>query len=468
MEEFIAYPELADVKWGTASAAYQIEGAVGADSRSPSIWDTFAARPGATFRGDTGKRACRAYRRPDRSLDALSGLGAQVYRFSVSWSRILPSPGAAPNRVALGYYRRLVEQLLARGIEPIITLYHWDLPQWLQDRGGWTGAAAVEGFAHFSAVIAEALGDAVKRWVTVNEPYCAAFHGHLSGVHAPGHRDEGEALRAALMLINGHAASAAEIRRVRRDAKVGIVLNLSDLEAASDNPEDARAARHADLVENRLFLDLVLRGRLPDDAAGYFGDRLTFVSDGLDISALRVPLDFIGLNYYEHNVVEAAPDGLDPVLRGARKLPVTGPSSANGVAIYPPGLSRTLLRLAEMEPELPIWVTENGIGLADYIGPDGDCRDYERVNYLRDHIAALARARSMGARLEGYLHWSLMDSFEWASGYQLRYGLFYTDYATGELKPKASAAWYAAYIRGQRRLSGPRKGSWREKGADHG
>lgn len=457
--------ELAGIRWGSAVAAYQVEGAARGGGRVESIWDRFAARPGATTRGDTGDLACGTYEDPEKMLEAVSWLGLDTFRLSISWSRVLVGPGGQVNDEGVAYYRRVLTGLHARGIRPVVTLYHWDLPQWLQERGGWASLEAVAEFVVLVRVVVESLGDLVDDWITINEPFCAAFHGHLSGLHAPGATDEATALRAAFMQMHAHGQAVRLVRELAPSARVGLAINLSDLEPASDRPEDLAALARADLVENRIFLESLLRGRVPDDAADYFGaDVLAAALEGVDVAAVAPRIDFVGVNYYEHNVIRALEPGTDPVVRGVDKLPVPEPRSANGVAVHPAGFERVLLRVARTAPDLPIWVTENGIGLWDYVGPDGVCRDVERVAFIDAYLPAMVAAIRAGARVEAYYFWSLMDSFEWAQGYQLRYGLFYTDYPTGRLLPKLSATRYREVVETARALDvvDRRTSSWRD------
>ncbi len=447
--------EMPAIRWGSATAAYQIEGAVDEDGRVRSIWDTFADRPGAIARGDTGALASGMYHDPAPLLDAVEWLGIDSYRLSVAWCRLIGGPDGRPNPAGIAYYRGVLQELRRRGVTPLVTLYHWDLPQWAQDSGGWTSLATVSAFIDFVTVAVRELGDLVDEWITVNEPFCAAFHGHLSGEHAPGIRDEAVALRAALLQLHAHGEAVRALRRLAPHARVGLAMNLSNLEPASEQPADLAATRRADLVENRLFLHTVLRGELPEDAVEYFGATTVAAAlAGIDPAGIAEPIDFIGVNYYEHNVVRAAEPGTDPVVRGIDKLPVPEPRSGNGVAVHPAGFVRVLLRVAELAPELPIRVTENGIGLWDYLDPSGTCNDVERVAFLELYLPALDQARARGARIEAYYHWALIDTFEWAYGYQLRYGLFYVDFPTRRLVPKASAAHYRAFI-ARARASGP-------------
>jgi beta-glucosidase len=384
-------------------------------------------------------------------LDAVRWLGLETFRLSIAWSRVISGPDGAPNSAGIAYYRRVLSALREMDVEPAVTLYHWDLPLWLQERGGWTNLATADAFAHFASVATSEFGDLVDDWITINEPFCAAFNGYLSGLHAPGVQDEPTALRAALVQLHAHGKATRTIRAAMPQARIGLALNLSDLEAASATRDDLEALRFADLVENRLFLDTVLNGELPADTAEYFGaDAVAAAVRGIRLSDVAEPLDFIGINYYEHNVVRAATPGSDAVVRGIDKLPVPEPHSANGVAVHPTGFARVLLRVAALAPSLPIWVTENGIALHDYLDPDGRCNDVERVAFIESYAHGLRTAVEQGARVEAYYFWSLMDNFEWSHGYQIRYGLFYTHYPTGALTPKASATRYRDLIAGEK------------------
>lgn len=457
--------ELAGIRWGSAVAAYQVEGAVRGGGRVESIWDAFTAQPGTTTRGDTGELACGTYEDPEKMLEAIAWLGLDTFRLSVAWSRIILGPGGQVNDEGVAYYRRVLAGLRSLGVRPVVTLYHWDLPQWLQERGGWSSLDTAAEFVAFATVAVERLGDLVDDWITINEPFCAAFHGHLSGLHAPGTTDEATALRAAFVQMHAHGQAVRLVRALAPTSRVGLAINLSDLEPASYRPEDLAALARADLVENRIFLEPLLQGRVPDGAADYFGaDVLAAALEGIDVADVAPRIDFVGVNYYEHNVIRALEPGTDTVVRGIDKLPVPEPRSANGVAVHPEGFERVLLRVARTAPDVPIWVTENGIGLWDYVGPDGACRDVERVAFIDAYLQALAAAIRGGARVEAYYFWSLMDSFEWAQGYQLRYGLFYTDYPTGRLLPKLSAARYREVIETARVLGGARRSpsEWRE------
>lgn len=439
--------DLEGVKWGAAIAAYQVEGGAASGGRSPSIWDTFSRKPGAVLRGDTGDVAAAVFENPGPMLDNAEWLGLDVLRVSISWSRLIPGGDGEVSEEGVAFYRHLFGELRSRNVTPVVTLYHWDLPQRLQDRGGWSSMETVEAFVEYVEKAVALFKDLVQDWVTINEPFCTAFHGHLSGLHAPGIRDEAVALRVALMQMKGHGDAVRAIRRVDPSARVGLAINLSDLEAASESDEDLQAYRTADLIENRLFLVSFSSGRLPDGLAEYFGEEvIAHALEEIDVSLASVPLDFIGLNYYEHNVISASQGKADTVVRGVRKLPVPEPRSANGVATRPDGFIRTLLRVSEAFPGVPVWVTENGIALHDYLDPSGLCNDIERVDYLDRHVEAVAEARRRGVNVEAYFHWCLMDTFEWSYGYQLKYGLLYVDFPTSRLIPKASAHHYRELI----------------------
>ena len=435
--------------WGAATSAYQIEGATTEDGRGPSIWDTFARTPGAIFHGDTGDIACDHYHRLECDLDLMAQLGLKAYRFSIAWPRVQPD-GRNPNPVGLDFYDRLVDGLLARGIAPIATLYHWDLPQALQDEGGWTNRATADRFADYASTVVRRLGDRVGRWITLNEPWVSAFVGYFEGRHAPGMRDEAVALLAAHHLLLAHARGLERIRDAAPSAKAGITLNLSHILPATETDVDVAAAARVDLFENRIFLSPLVRGRYPEDAYEFWAGvtDFAFVRDG-DLAAISQPMDFLGVNFYEQHRIVADPDhvnGPSNIVRGARKLPPTPPITEGRVAIRPDALYSVLTRVTREWTKLPLWITENGIALHDYVGPDGRCHDPERIDYFAAHFRAAARAIDEGVPLEAYLVWSLLDNFEWADGYRLRFGLIYVDYATQARLLKSSAHWFARVI----------------------
>ncbi len=435
--------------WGASTSAYQIEGATTEDGRGRSIWDTFCGVPGAVYHGETGDIACDHYHRLDTDLDLMQDLGLQAYRFSIAWPRVQPD-GDVINQKGLDFYDRLVDGLLARSIMPIATLYHWDLPQALQDRGGWMNRSIADCFGDYASAVVGRLGDRVNRWITLNEPWVAAFVGHLEGRHAPGITDERSAVTAVHHLLLAHARGLERIRQAAPHAKAGITLNLSDVLPASSSVADVAAAARVDLFENRVFLSPLFRGAYPEDAYEFWAGvtDFDFVRDG-DLEAISQPMDFLGVNFYEQHRVVADPDhlrGSSNIVRGARKLPPIPPVTAGNVSIRPDALYSVLTRVHDEWTELPLWITENGIALHDYVGPDGRCHDPERIAYYARHFAAAARAIESGVPLEGYIVWSLMDNFEWADGYRMRFGLVYVDYPTQARVPKSSSEWFAGVV----------------------
>jgi beta-glucosidase len=427
--------------WGVATSAYQIEGAADADGRGPSIWDTFSHEPGRVLHGDTGDIAADHYHRLDEDLDLLDQLGIQAYRFSISWPRVQPDGRGELNPRGLDFYRRLLDGLAGRGIEPMVTLYHWDLPQALDDDGGWLNRDTTARFAEYAALMVDELGKLARRWITLNEPWCSAFLGYYEGRFAPGHRDYSEAYTAVHHLLLAHGLGLAAIRATAPDLEVGLTCNLADIAAAS--PADANAARAADLEENRLFLDPVFRGAYPADAPGLVRDP-ALVRDG-DLESISAPLDFFGVNYYVREMIAADP--AEPN-RGWHRVAPTGPLTGKGDGIAPDGLTKVLRRLQdEYAPNLPIYITESGVPYNDYVDPEGRVNDPERIDYLARHFAAARNAIDAGIDLRGYFVWSLLDNFEWDSGYAMRFGLVYVDYSTQRRIPKASALWYRAVIR---------------------
>lgn len=430
--------------FGTATASYQIEGAVAEDGRGPSIWDTFSHTPGNVYRGDTGDIACDHYHRLDTDLDLLSWLGCGSYRFSLAWPRIVPDGTGPVNQRGIDFYKRLLEGLHQRGITPMATLYHWDLPQPLEDEGGWRARDTALRFADYAAAVADGLGDLVPLWVTLNEPFCSAFVGHLQGRHAPGMTDLSAAIAAAHHLMLGHGLACQALRAGRGDGQVGITLNLADVNPASGSEADTAAAARVDGHANRWFLDPVLRGSYPSDMLAWYGDRADVsVADPADMGQIAAPLDFLGVNYYESTVIAADP--ADP-LHGARTLRPEGEVTHAGLGVRPDGLTRLLRRVHDSYWPGPTYITENGACYNDYTDPEGRVNDVERASYLSGHFRAAAEAISHGVDLRGYYVWSLLDNFEWALGYSRRFGLVYVEYGTKDRIPKTSAHWYRDYI----------------------
>lgn len=443
--------------WGVGTASYQVEGAPRADGKGPSIWDTFSHRPGAVHHGDNGDVACDQYHRIASDVELMVSLGIPAYRFSISWPRVQPDGSGQANEAGLDYYRRVVDLLVSQGIEPFVTLYHWDLPQALEDKGGWTSRDTASRFAEFAGIVGAALGDRVRRWTTVNEPWVAAFTGYAAGIHAPGIHDVGAAVRAAHHLLVGHGlASRALAEAVAGPSEIGITLNCESVYPATTRPEDVAAARRVDAQLNRWFLDPVLKGSYPDDV---LGDCLGIGGDGLlhdgDFDVIRTGVDFLGVNYYKSRRVAAAPRADSPgALSGspanlllARWLGAAEiahgdrPVTTKGWTIDPEGLTDLLLRLRADYGSVPIYITENGAAYPDYVDPDGAVMDPERVDYLTSHFAAVHAAIAQGVDVRGHVVWSLLDNFEWADGYSQRFGIVFVDYGTQARIPKASAYW---------------------------
>ncbi|MEU4025801.1 GH1 family beta-glucosidase [Streptomyces anulatus] len=441
MSDLNALP--ADFTWGVATAAYQIEGAVAEDGRSPSIWDTFSHTPGTIDGGDTGDVACDHYHRVPEDIGLIKQLGADAYRFSVAWPRVVPGGDGPVNKAGLDFYDRLVDGLLEAGVTPFATLYHWDLPQALQDRGGWTVRETSEHFAAYASHVVERLGDRVKDWATLNEPLCSAWIGHLEGRMAPGLTDLTAAVRASYHLHLGHGLAVRAIRAASSDARVGIVNNLSPIEPASTGEADLAAARRADGHINRWWLDPILGRGYPQDMVEEYGVELP-VRPG-DLETIAAPLDWLGLNYYFRQIVTADPDGTAP---HAQQVPVPGARLTHmDWEVHAEGLEQLLLRLTGEYGVQRIYVTENGSAYEDVVAADGSVHDPERVRYLEEHLAACARAVAKGAPLAGYFAWSLMDNFEWAYGYDKRFGLVHVDYATQRRTVKSSGRRYAELVR---------------------
>ncbi|MFD0420954.1 GH1 family beta-glucosidase [Streptomyces parvus] len=441
MSDLTALP--ADFTWGVATAAYQIEGAVAEDGRSPSIWDTFSHTPGKVDGGDTGDIACDHYHRVPEDIGLIKQLGADAYRFSVAWPRVVPGGDGPVNKAGLDFYDRLVDGLLEAGVTPFATLYHWDLPQVLQDRGGWTVRETSEHFAAYASHVVERLGDRVKDWATLNEPLCSAWIGHLEGRMAPGLTDLTAAVRASYHLHLGHGLAVQAIRAASSDARVGIVNNLSPIEPASASEADLAAARRADGHINRWWLDPILGRGYPQDMVEEYGVELP-VQPG-DVETIAAPLDWLGLNYYFRQIVTADPDGTAP---RAKQVSVPGARLTHmDWEVHAEGLEQLLLRLTEEYGVGRIYVTENGSAYEDVVAADGSVHDPERVRYLEEHLAACARAVAKGAPLAGYFAWSLLDNFEWAYGYDKRFGLVHVDYATQRRTVKSSGLRYAELVR---------------------
>ncbi|MFC9153831.1 GH1 family beta-glucosidase [Streptomyces bauhiniae] len=444
--DLAAFPD--NFRWGTATSAYQIEGAVTEDGRSPSIWDTFSHTPGKIDGDDNGDTACDHYHRWRDDLGLMRQLGVDMYRLSIAWPRVMPGGDGPVNPKGLAFYDELTDALLEAGITPSVTLYHWDLPQVLQDRGGWPERDTAEHFAAYASAVAERLGDRVTHWATLNEPLCSAWIGHLEGKMAPGWTDLTAAVRASYHLLLGHGLATQAIRAAAPGAEVGIVTNLSTVHAATDRPEDLAAAHRQDGHVNRWWLDPVHGRGFPADMVEVYGVELPQKPG--DLETIAAPLDWLGLNYYMPAHVADDPNGPAPYARSVRREGV--PRTGMDWEIDASGIETLLLRLTEEYGARRIYVTENGSSFPDRVGPDGTVDDPERRAYLESHLAACASAAAKGAPLAGYFAWSLMDNFEWAYGYDKRFGLFHVDYATQARTIKASGRRYAEIIDTHRKL----------------
>jgi beta-glucosidase len=434
------------LRLGASTAAYQIEGAVHDGGRGESIWDRFCRVPGAIVDGDTGDVACDHYHRLEQDLDLMAELGLECYRFSIAWPRVQPDGHGPANPEGLAFYRRLVEGLLERGIEPIATLYHWDLPQALQDAGGWGERDTAQRFADYAAVVADGLGGAVTQFITHNEPWVVAFLGHALGIKAPGLRHWPTALRASHHLLLSHGLALQAMRAVLGDrAEIGIAINLFPVHPAGPGDADREAARRMDGHLNRWFLDPLLRGSYPEDMVGVyealFGPPES-VRDG-DLDVIRAPIDFLGVNYYNPERIAAAPTEL-PLQ--ARRVAAPPPTTAMGWEVDPDGLHEVLLRLRRDYGAPPVYITENGASFDDPPATNGHVDDPERTAYLQSHLSALARAVADGADVRRYCVWSLLDNFEWELGYGKRFGIVHVDFESQARVPKRSALWYRDFI----------------------
>ena len=435
--------------FGVATAAIQIEGAAG--GRGASIWDTFAREPGRVANGDTPDVACDHFHRWEADLDLMASLGVNAYRFSISWPRVLPAGSGSVNRDGVDFYRRLVDGLNARGIEPLATLYHWDLPQALQDAGGWPSRETAHRFADYAALMFEEL-DGVRRWITHNEPWVTAFLGHAYGTKAPGRRDWHEALQVAHHVLLSHGLAVRAFRAgAARAGSIGITLDFAPAYPLSASEADRAAAERWDGFRNRWFLDPVLRGRYPADLLSWFESRLGPLELGPadDLVVAAEPIDFVGVNYYSRAVVCENPhDGPLDVDHARATRPTTG----MGWEIAPDALHDLLVRIKRDYGDVPILITENGSAYDDPAPIGGVVRDPERLAYLRDHLAAVAAATADGVPVHGYFAWSLLDNFEWEHGYGKRFGIVHVDYETQRRIPKSSALWYRDLIAGRSAL----------------
>jgi beta-glucosidase len=444
----------ADFVWGVATAAYQIEGAVDEDGRGESIWDRFCATPGNVRGGDSGAVACDFYHRYPDDLGLVQELGVDALRLSVAWPRIVPEGRGAVNQKGLDFYDRLVDALLENGIAPYLTLYHWDLPQALEDRGGWTARETVEAFAEYAEVVVRRLGDRVSRWLTINEPWVVAWVGYGSSMlptpvlpNAPGRTSQRDALAALHHLLMAHGRSVEIVRREAPGATVGIAVNMAHVYPASNSQRDLRAAAEADGHTHRWILDALYKGRYPGDMLDRFRDDLPVITDG-DLRLIAAPTDFLAVNNYSRAVVAAAPE--DATLTWTTVQTAGAQHTEMGWEVYPQGLSDLLIRIHNDYAPSRIYIGENGAAFSDVRLHDGSVNDLERTEYLRNHLSAVSVALDRGVPVAGYFVWSLLDNFEWAFGYSKRFGIVYIDYPTLERVPKGSYYWYQDFIGRQR------------------
>lgn len=447
--------------WGAATSAYQIEGATAEDGRGPSIWDAFVRQPGRIVNNDNADVAIDHYRRYREDVAIMADLGLTAYRFSISWPRVQPDGSGKINQAGLDFYRRLVDELLAHGIDPWVTLYHWDLPLALEEAGGWPARDTAKRFGDYAAVVHEALHDRVTYWSTVNEPWCSAFLGYASGEHAPGRREPAQAIRAAHHLNLAHGLAARVLRSQSSSSKIGGCVNLYAITPETNSERDLDAARRIDGLQNRFFLEALLKGVYPADVVEDLSSvtDMSFVQDG-DMETIAAPLDLLMLNYYSRFTVSGTPGGAasaaaaptdsgSPWVGSEHVSFVNGgrPVTAMGWEIDDTGLLEVLTRVAKEYPGIPMVISENGAAFDDVLTSDGSIHDTDRIAYIDAHLRVCHAAIEAGVPLQGYFAWSLMDNFEWAWGYGKRFGLIYVDYETQQRIPKDSALWYAECIR---------------------
>ena len=441
-----AFP--ADFVWGVATSSYQIEGAYQEDGRSFSIWDTFCRTPGKVANGDTGDVACDHYHLWESDLELIKSLGVDAYRFSVAWPRVIPEGVGEVNEKGLDFYDRLVDRLLERNLKPYCTLYHWDLPQVLEDKGGWVVRDTAHAFAEYAEVVTERLGDRVASYATLNEPWCSAYLGYGNGHHAPGYSDQKMSLAATHHLLLAHGLAIPRMRQNAPQAEHGIVLNLAQIYPETDSAEDKAAAERFDILNNLLYLDPLFKGRYPQALVDNLGDSMPEILEG-DLKTIAAPLDFLGQNYYTPSFVAHGSESEWPHVRWVEHPDAE--KTAMGWEVYPKGLSDMLLRLYD-DYKLPLYVTENGAAYKDPDHLSGDeVHDEKRTHYYQRHLDAVGHAVEQGADIRGYFAWSLLDNFEWAFGYDRRFGIVHVDFDTQQRTLKDSAEWYRGFVEEQRK-----------------
>ena len=441
-ERSYSFPK--DFVWGAATASYQIEGAWDEGGKGESIWDRFSHTPGNVDNGDTGDVACDHYHRWPEDVALMKAMGLKAYRFSTSWPRILPAGRGKVNQAGIDFYSQLVDALLEAGIEPYVTLYHWDLPQVLQDEGGWPARMSVDSFVEYADVVSRVLGDRVKNWITFNEPFVSAVVGYLEGRHAPGVKNQHQALAASHHLLLSHGKAVPAIRRNSPQANVGIALNMGPQVPASRSAADRAQATWMDGFINRWFLDPLVGRNYPHDMVIAYGDAMEFVQAG-DTDAIAVPVDFVGVNYYTRGIVRSSQVSEEE--NAEREVFPNEEHTEMGWEVYPEGIYNLLGRLHFDHGFPAIYITENGAAYSDVVASDGGVDDPARLSYIKRHLQQVHRAIEIGVPVKGYFAWSLLDNFEWAYGYTKRFGLIYVDYETQRRIPKSSAKWYGQVIR---------------------
>jgi beta-glucosidase len=428
--------------WGVSTSSYQIEGAANEGGRGPSIWDTFSRIPGAVANADNGDIACDHYHRYNEDLDLMKWLGVGAYHFSIAWPRVIPTGSGPLNKVGMDFYDRLIDGALERGITPWPTLYHWDLPQALQDKGGWNNRECAHWFAEYSYLMAEAFSDRVKNWVTINEPFCSAWLGHLYGVMAPGIKDLQTGINASHHLLLGHGLAVRAIREAASDVKVGITLNFTPAITLGDSAEDQLAVQLADGFDNRWFGDPVFKASYPQDIVSAFNKEVPIHAG--DMQIISTPVDFLGLNYYFRQTV--AYDSSAQPLPYKQVIAPNVERTGMGWEVHAETFTDLLTRINKDYAPKEIFITENGSAWDDEV-VDGKVDDPNRVRYLERHIDAMFEAKRQGVPINGYFAWSLIDNYEWAYGYAKRFGLIYVDYPTQKRIPKTSAYYYRERIK---------------------
>lgn len=434
-----------DFLWGVATASYQIEGAFNEDGRGESIWDRFSKTPGKVLNGHTGDVACNHYHLYKDDVALIKNLGFDSYRFSIAWPRILPQGSGSVNHKGLDFYKRLVDELLAQGIKPAATLYHWDLPQMLEDQGGWLNRDTAKYFQDYAQIMFRALGDVIDSWITLNEPWCSAYLGYGNGHHAPGRANFAEHFGAAHHLLLAHGLALQAYQQLNLGADIGITLNLIPQYPASSKPEDIDATRQADGLQNRWYLDPVFKGHYPQDLPEFF-DHVTPHLQERDLKLISAPIDFLGINFYSRAIIAADEAGKP------QSQPAQYPVTAMGWEVYPQGLYDLLVRVHRDYGPISLYITENGAAYEDVLD-QGRVMDTERTTYLQKHFIQAARAIEAGIPLKGYYVWSLLDNFEWAFGYERRFGIIYVDFETQQRILKDSAQWFKLFKKGVVKLS---------------